>query len=63
MTKLGMARFIVQVLYNLDNAPPEDHFHVKKIARVKKADVADLYNLAIEANVKRIIQNRKYDNG
>lgn len=60
MNKTEMGRFIVQVLYNLDNLPPADHFHVKRIVRDPKPAVAHTYGLAIDANKVRLAENERY---
>jgi hypothetical protein len=49
MTKLDMARTIVQALYRLPQQADEDNWLVKRKKRLPKTTLAYEYNLAIKA--------------
>jgi len=46
MTKIEMAQYIVEVLYQLDHVPARDHIHVQRIARRPKVALENLYERA-----------------
>ena len=46
VTKLDMARVIVQALYNLDTLPPADNIHVKRLQRRPRVSLETGYKHA-----------------
>ena len=60
MTKIEMARVVVQALFNLPNLPPTNNFNVKREARAHKEMILiPRYKLAVgivERNTERRIQ-------
>jgi hypothetical protein len=54
LTKLDMARVVVQGLYMLDELPAPEHWHVRKLVRRKYAALQPAYDMAVDAINARI---------
>lgn len=53
MTKMLMARVITRTLFNRAILPAEDNWKVKQLMKLKKAELTDIYDLALAALAAR----------
>jgi hypothetical protein len=55
LTKLDMAKIIVQALYNLPELPSEDDKEVKRLSRQSTEHLKESHRLAINILSKRVL--------
>lgn len=48
LTKLDMAKVITTAVFNMKELAPDNHHHVKRLVKMKKIDLKDNYELALE---------------